>query len=162
MTVGNSARLLEAAQTCFMSPFPSPAQRRAGRRAGGQAGNHMAVQVGPSQRQLHALATLPSPARFGSVLFSPCLSCHAAAVPSRSALRWSCQAQPPLTKQSKGPLRWPKKGERYPSEADLRERVAWHTHYCRESSASQRERRSSPLSSPPLFGDDRKPESSRY
>lgn len=43
MTVGNSARLLEAAQTCFMSPFPSPAQRRAGRRAGGQAGNHMAV-----------------------------------------------------------------------------------------------------------------------
>lgn len=43
MTVGNSVRLLEAAQTCFVSPFPSPAQRRAGRRAGGRAGNHMAV-----------------------------------------------------------------------------------------------------------------------
>lgn len=28
MTAGNSARLLEAAQTCFVSPFPAPAWRQ--------------------------------------------------------------------------------------------------------------------------------------
>lgn len=147
----------------FHVPIPIPcaeAGRQEGRRTGRESHGCLG-RPSPAATACPGDPSQPSPARFGSVRFSPCLSCRAAAVPSRCALRWSCQAQPPLPKQSKGPLRWKKKKKRYPSEADLSERVAWHTQYCRESSASQREREKGSALHYRVFGDDRKPESSR-
>lgn len=67
MTVGNSARLLEAAQTCFMSPFPSPAQRRAGR---GQADRQAITWLSRSARASgNCMPWRPSPAQPGLVQF---------------------------------------------------------------------------------------------
>lgn len=47
MTVGNSAQLLEAAQTCFVSPFPAPAPRQPGGR-----GVHGTARLGPGTASL--------------------------------------------------------------------------------------------------------------
>lgn len=106
MTVGNSARLLEAAQACFMSPFPSPAQRRAGKQ-----GITWPSKAGPRLAAITCCGGPEPPSRPGSVRLSsvqlasvrrlppsPCLSCHAGAVPSSSVLRWGCQAYRALNK----------------------------------------------------------------
>lgn len=171
MTVGNSALLLEAAQTCFMSPFPSPAQRQAGR----QAGDHMAVYARPRPAAMTSRGgPVPQPrpgpawfgsARFGSVRFgslppSPCLSCHAATVTSRSGLQWGCQALPPLTEQSKGPSHWPKNRGKDPSETGSGKPVAL-AHAVLLGEQCQPERKWQ-LPIIPLFGDKEKTRSSRY
>lgn len=93
--MGNSARLLDDAQTRFMSPFPTPALRQAGESHGrlGRAqasGDYMPRRAGAPSPAWPRLAPFSSP------LPNPCLSCRAAAVPSRSALRRGCQAQLPL------------------------------------------------------------------
>lgn len=166
MTVGNSARLLEAAQTCFMSPFPAPAQRRAGESHGclGQAqasGNSMPWWPGaPSPAR-------PGPARPGSV---PLGSVRRLPVTARAAVLQACQATPccgrvarlslrsESTEQSKGPLRWPKTRGKDLSEAGSGELVGLaHLVLLGEQCQLERKWR---LPAIALFGDKEKPQPS--
>lgn len=70
MTVGNSAWLLEAAQTCFMSPFPSPPQRRAGRGSHGCLGRAQASGDSMPWRSRPAALARPGPVWFSRVRFT--------------------------------------------------------------------------------------------